>query len=394
MPFEFLFADAVGLIPSSYPHPARIPAAADLVSAAARLLACSRRPLIVTDAAGRDVGAVRELLMLAELLTAPVVESSRQMHLNFPRDHPLHAGFDPMPYLEDADVVMLVGAVAPWHPPSAGPKAGAKVIALDTNPLRPDLPYSGYRVDISLCGEIGLSLATLVAQVSGEIRAGDPARQRHFDELKARHDAQREAWHADARAVKDDIPIDPRWFCHVLNSMLPEDALLVEETITHRTPIVRLVDRVTPGRYFGAESGGLGLGMGIALGLKCAQPDKRVITLIGDGSFNYNPVLAALGVAHEYARPMVTVIMNNAGYLSMKRGITALYPHGHAARTNAFLGWPIQPNPRYAAIAGAFDAYGATIEHPAEIEPVLREAFAAERAGRSALIDVRLAHDI
>ena len=180
----------------------------------------------------------------------------------------------------------------------------------------------------------------------------------------------------------------------MLNSVLPDDAIVVEETITHRMPIVRLIDRLAPGRYFGAESGGLGLGMGIALGIKCATPKKPVVTLIGDGTFNYNPIVAALGLSQEYAYPTITIIMNNAGYLSMKRGITALYPHGYAARTNAFFGWPIQPNPRYAAIAQAFDAYGATIEDPADIEPLLREAFAAERAGRSALIDVRLARDI
>jgi acetolactate synthase I/II/III large subunit len=394
VPFEFLFAEALGPIPGSYPQPAAAGAAADLISSAARLLASSRRPLIITDAAGRDVDAVGELVKLAELLAAPVVESTRQMHFNFPRDHPLHGGFDPTPYLNDADAVLLVAAVAPWHPPSAGPKSGARIIALDTNPLRPNLPYSGYRVDMNLCGEIGLSLAALVARVRTACGAGDPARQGRFAELEARHDAQRQDWRADARNAKDDVPIDPRWFCHVLNSVLPEDAIIVEETITHRSPIVRLIDRLAPGRYFGAESGGLGLGLGIALGIKCAAPNKPVITLIGDGTFNYNPVIAAMGLSQEYARPTVTVIMNNAGYLSMKRGITALYPHGHAARTNAFFGWPINPNPRYAAIAQAFDAYGATVEDPTDIEPVLRDAFAAERAGRSALIDVRLAHEI
>jgi acetolactate synthase-1/2/3 large subunit len=211
--------------------------------------------------------------------------------------------------------------------------------------------------------------------------------------LRARHETQRRAWHEEACHAKDSKPIDPRWFCHVLNAVLAEGTTVVEETITHRMPIVRLLDRLSPGRHYGAESGGLGLGMGIALGLKCVTPDKPVIALIGDGTFNYNPVMAALGFSQEYRLPTVTVIMNNAGYLSMKRGITALYPNGWAARTNSFFGWPIEPNPRYAAIAQAFDAHGETVEEPADIEPALRRAFEAERSGRSALIDVRLAPD-
>jgi acetolactate synthase-1/2/3 large subunit len=131
--------------------------------------------------------------------------------------------------------------------------------------------------------------------------------------------------------------------------------------------------------------------MGMALGMKCASPQKPVIALIGDGTFNYNPVVAALGFSQEYKMPTVTVIMNNGGYLSMKRGVTGLYPEGAAARDNRFFGASIAPNPRYAELAAAFDAYGETVEDPAQLEPALGRAFAAERSGRAALLDVRLA---
>ena len=308
--------------------------------------------------------AVGELVRLAELLAAPVIESTRQMYFNFPRDHPLHGGVDPRAYLEDADAVLLAGAVAPWHPPSAGPGKAAKIVALDSNPLRPDLPYSGYRVDLSLTGEIGISLAGIVERARAKLRR-EQFRTAGANRRVESPPRQAAAAVAGGCAQNQNLrPIDPRWLCHVLNSVLPDGAAVVEETITHRGPIVSLLDRLSPGRYFGAESGGLGLGMGIALGLKCVSPDKSVVTLIGDGTFNYNPVLAALGFSQEYGRPTVTVIMNNAGYLSMKRGVTALYPHGFAARTNSFFGWPIQPNPKYAAIAQAFDAYGETVEDP------------------------------
>jgi acetolactate synthase-1/2/3 large subunit len=390
LPFEFLFQEAIGPMPTSYPRPGKAGSDREQLDLAADMLAASRRPLIITDAAGREPGAVDELVRLSELLAAPVVESTRQMYFNFPRDHALHGGVDPKPYLMDADTVFLIGAVAPWHPPSAGPGAGSKIVALDTNPLRPDLPYSGYRVDLCLTGEIATSLAAIVTRIRSKFSGSDSARLARIAELKERHDKQRRQRREQAHMAKDTRPIDPRWFCHVLNAALPDGATVVEETITHRGPIVSLLDRLSPGRYYGAESGGLGLGMGIALGVKCAAPEKPVIALIGDGTFNYNPVLAALGFSQEYELPMVTIIMNNGGYLSMKRGVTALYPHGFAAKTNSFFGWPIQPNPRYAAIAQAFDAYGETVEDPADIEPALRRAFEAERAGRTALIDLRL----
>jgi thiamine pyrophosphate-dependent acetolactate synthase large subunit-like protein len=139
VPFEFLFAEAGGPIPQSFPKPVAA-AAAPNVEEAVRLLAASARPLIITDTAGHESGAVARLVELAELVCAPVVEATRQMYFNFPRDHFLHGGFDAAPHLGDADLVFLVGAVAPWHPPSAGPKSGARVVTLDVNPLRTDQP--------------------------------------------------------------------------------------------------------------------------------------------------------------------------------------------------------------------------------------------------------------
>jgi acetolactate synthase-1/2/3 large subunit len=389
LPFEFLFAEAAGPIPRSFPHPTPAPVCQQS-DEAARLLASSKRALIITDTAGRETGAVAKLVELAELIGAPVVEATRQMYFNFPRDHHLHGGFDPVPYLADTDLVFLVGAVAPWHPPSAGPKADAKVVTLDVNPLRTDLPYWGYEIDLSLAGGIEVSLAAIVEKMKALRPVAKTAR---IETLKAQNKKRRAGWGEQAVAAKTSTPIDPHWFCSVLNRALPENAIVVEETITHRMPIVRMLDRLAPGRYFGAESGGLGLGMGMALGLKCVNPDKSVIALIGDGSLNYNPVLAALGFSQEYKRPIVTVVMNNGGYLSMKRGITSLYPEGWAAKSGMFFGYAIEPSPRYAALAAAFGGDGETVEDPAEIELALRRAFEAEKSGKSYIVDVRLAPD-
>jgi len=387
LPFEYLFAESVSSMPAAFPLPALPRVAEHLLDEAAHLLASARRPLIITDAAGLDIRVPEKLVRLAELLASPVVESTRQMYFNFPRDHALHAGVDPSPHLGEADIVLLVGAPAPWHPPSAAPDA--KVISLDLNPLRVNVPYSGYRADVLLCGEIAPALDAIIQRVSKQLQEG--SRRERTEVLKKNHEQQRAQWRQQAEAARNAHPTDPHWFSHVLNRTLPEHAIVLEETITHRVPIMRLIDRVSPGHYFGAESGGLGLGMGMALGMKCASPQKPVIALIGDGTFNYNPVVAALGFSQEYKMPTVTVIMNNGGYLSMKRGVTGLYPEGAAARDNRFLGASISPNPRYAHMAAVFDAYGETVEHPAEIEPALCRAFAAERSGQAALLDVRLA---
>ena len=79
IPFEFIHHDAANAIPRSFPPPPAPGLAADALDRAARLLASSSRPLIITDTAGRDVVTVPKLVELAELIVAPVVESTRQI---------------------------------------------------------------------------------------------------------------------------------------------------------------------------------------------------------------------------------------------------------------------------------------------------------------------------
>ncbi len=143
----------------------------------ARTLAEAKSPVIVTEEAGRSAAAAQRLVALAELLGAPVVETWGSTTASFPRTHPLHGGIEPHAYLNETDLFFLVGAVEPWHPPSAGPRPGARVAVLDEDPLRVHLPYWGYRVDLCLTGEIERSLALLLGRLRKRIAADDPARK-------------------------------------------------------------------------------------------------------------------------------------------------------------------------------------------------------------------------
>jgi thiamine pyrophosphate-dependent acetolactate synthase large subunit-like protein len=89
--------------------------------------------VIITEEGGRDPANVARLVALAELLGAPVAEAQTMGYMNFPSEHPLHAGYATAPVLRDADVVLLVAARGPWHPPSKGP-ADATIILADGSP--------------------------------------------------------------------------------------------------------------------------------------------------------------------------------------------------------------------------------------------------------------------
>src|SRR5256886_8389270 len=101
--------------------PAAQPAA---IEDLARVLSEDKNRVIVTEEAGKSTSAVQSLVAIAELLGAPVLDAWQPYYVNFPRDHPLYGGVvaeDMGEVLREADLVFLVEAVAPWHPPSALP---------------------------------------------------------------------------------------------------------------------------------------------------------------------------------------------------------------------------------------------------------------------------------
>ena len=181
-----------------------------------------------------------------------------------------------------------------------------------------------------------------------------------------------------------------RWILHEMNEVLPANAIIVEETITHRYAVNRYLSHLKLGQFFSGAIGGLGTGLGTALGVKSAAPDQPVILIIGDGSFNYNPVLAALGYAQEYRMPIMIVILNNHGFLSQKQGIPLHYPDGWAVKTNTFVGTSISPSPEYSCLASVFGGFGEKVEDPNEVRPSLGRGFMALASGKLAILDMWL----
>jgi len=270
------------------------------------------------------------------------------------------------------------------------PSPGATVAILDENPLRHDMPYYGYQADLCLTGEVESSLEQLLAALKKKISANDSSRKQRADELGKKNAARRKAWREEAQALANQKPMDTRWVAHEVSQVLPADAMVVEETITHRLAIHRYLDGVKPGSYFAGCVGGLGTGLSTALGVKSANPKRPVICMIGDGSFNYDPAPAVYGAAQEHNLPFLTIMFNNQGYLSQKSGIPRYYPDGWAVKSKNFSGLHIAPCPEYAQIIKAFDGYGEKVEEPGEVRKAVERGLRAVASGQSALLDIRL----
>ena len=359
---------------------------AESVSQLADLLASSHNPLIITESAGREPEGFVNLVKLAELFAIPVVESA-PIYSNFPKSHPLHLGFNPGPYLNQADLVLIVGSRAPWYPPSAGP-ANATVVAMGETPIKGHMVYQNLQADLYVEGDLTIGLGLLLEELQSRGLADADevkTRRQRWEEEHNRLDENRKSAEAAAQSKQ---PIDPVWLCTALSEVMPKDTVYVEETTSHRGVITRHVQWETPHSYL-HPSGGLGQGLGLALGVKLAKPDQPVVALMGDGGLLYNPITQSFGVAGEANLPFLTIVFNNNGYEAMRSNHLHFYPDGAAATSGIYHGVHI-PGPHYAKLVDPFDGYGERVEDPAKLKQALRNGLAAIKEGKIALIDVAL----
>jgi acetolactate synthase-1/2/3 large subunit len=363
----------------------------ETIQSAAEMILNAGNPVVVTENLGRNPKAAEELVELCELVSIPVMESYRPAFLNFPRDHSLYLPYD-RSTLEDADLIIMAGAVSPWYPASKAPKPTTKVLLIDEEYPYSRLPFWGYEVDLALIAPPAVTLNKLIKKIrsSKKFKAGNPVYGERLRLNRKRHDQEKAARREEAEKHATETPIDPRWLCHVLNEAIPQDAIIVEETTVHRTLIQNAITRSQPMSYFARVTGGLGVGLGYALGIKLALREKTVFMLIGDGAFHYNPAPSCLGLAQEYGAPIVIVLFNNHRYRSMERSLLRYFPSGAAKKTGVHYGSSIEPNPDYRLFAEAYGGFGVRVDRPQDIRPSIDQALVHLREGRLALIDVRL----
>jgi acetolactate synthase-1/2/3 large subunit len=359
------------------------------VEVAVRLLAAAERPVLAVETAGRDPAAFAALVELAELLALPVVEPQSAVSSCFPRANPLHAGGELAPLAADADLVVLLGCRSPWYPPSAKP-GNATVLVIDEVPHRPHMAYQVLTADHYIGGAMAPTLRAITARLRewGIREELVTARRERLAAAHAAGEASRAAAESAALSATDG-PVDPAAVAATLRELIGDDAMVVDETITHSRVITRHLMAGSAGRYSYVQ-GGLGQGLGVALGTKLAAGGRLVALTVGDGTWLYNPVPPGLMASAQYGLPLLVVVFNNKKYLSMRFNLTRAYPEGAYVRARSGYGVDLSAQPDAAAVAVACGAAGFTVTTTPELGPTLEKAIATVRAGQTAVVNVHL----
>ncbi len=347
------------------------------IAKAARLLQRAERPLLIASresGGGRDFG---HLVRFAEKLAVPVVHywPSR---LSFPTDHPLHAGFALEPWLEQADLVLVLDTLVPWMPGRQEPRPGVPVIAIGPDPLFAEVPLRGHRADLAIAADTALALAALETELAGwiaEKSADLDARRRR---IAGRTRQMRDALIAAARADRG-MPIGQAHLSVCLDAALPEDAVVVNELGC----LPAVMNLRQPGSYFGhAPAGSLGLGLPAALGIKLARPESTVVCTLGDGSYIFANPTACHHLAAVRDLSVLTIVCDNGGWNAVRRATRNLYPEGAAARADRMPLTSLEPSPAYEKIVAASGGHGERVEDPAALPEAIARALRIVREER------------
>ncbi len=359
--------------PRQKPIPAGLPDPGAIAEGAAVLSAAVQPLIIACRGAGWDA-----LPDFAERFAMPVVEfwASRA---SLPGDHPMHAGFDPSPWLADADAVLVLDAMVPWMPVEQDIPGGCKVVQVGADPLFSDVPVRGFPADVAIAGSPATVLAALAAEMA------PPPKGRGEETARRCHEA-RAARIAAAEAGSTQTPMSPGWVGRCLDRGLPDDAMIFNEL---GVPMAALTVRDPLGYFSHSPAGGLGWGLPAALGAKLARPERLTVACIGDGSYMFaNPVAchqtsAALGL------PVLTLVFNNGIYNAVRRAALSVYPDGHASRANVMPLTSLEPAPRYDLIVQASGGHGERVEGPEALPAALSRAIEVVTSeGRQALLDI------
>ena len=186
-----------------------------------------------------------------------------------------------------------------------------------------------------------------------------------------------------------DLPPEAESLRGEVREFLRRDAIVVtsaglpQEYTCQQLPMYEPRTFITSGGY-----STMGFGVGAAIGAKLAEPGRQVIDIEGDGSFLQTG--EEMTTARQYGIPIVSLVLNNYGWISIRDHQIAQHGRGRELATEFVDSTGKLYSPDFVKLAEAYDCYGERITKPGDVRSVLRRAF---DSGRPAIIEAVVARE-
>jgi acetolactate synthase-1/2/3 large subunit len=337
-----------------------------MIKQAAKAIAKAKRAVILAGGGVIHSNACKELKELAELTQIPVIMTLMGLGA-FPGSHPLSLGMPGMHgsyyanmAIQESDLVLAVGCrfddrvtgrLSDFAP-------HAKIVHIDIDPTSIN---KNVDADIPIVGDAKRVLKVLIEELKEE-------QPKKWDAIRKAWLKQIDKWRKERPLTYEysDEVIKPQFVVEKIYELTKGNAIISTEVGQNQMWAAQFYKYEKPRTLI--TSGGLGtMGYGFpaAMGAQVAHPDKIVIDIAGDGSFQMN--IQELATCVTYKLPVKVAILNNM-YLGMVRQWQELFYSERYSYTY------LDVVPDFVKVAEAYGAVGLRATKPSEVEPVLREA--------------------
>ncbi len=332
-------------LPDNWEAPARPSPDPTAVAAALKLIAGSRRPAIFVGAGAMD--AHESVRRFAERLQAPIIMSRTGKGVISSR-HDLAVGMlEGQALWPEVDLAIIVGTRFLAPALSWGRSGEVPTIRIDIDAKQAQLPKPA---DVTLIchADAGLdalvdgipqrsSIAAMIAGIRNEVSGKLATLEQQFQL---------------ARVIREEMPDD---------GIIVTDVTQLATFIQYGMDVYQPRTLITPG-----FQGTLGYAYPTALGAKVGCPNKKVLSISGDGGFMFNVQELSSAVAHGI--DVVAIVINDGAFGNVKRIQQTTYG-------GRMIGVDLH-NPDFVALAQSFGMRGVKAETPDALRQALRDAFA------------------
>jgi thiamine pyrophosphate-dependent acetolactate synthase large subunit-like protein len=293
-----------------------------------KILVDAEEPLLITGYSGRNHQCVGALVELADTIKGLRVLDTGGSDMCFPANHPAWLGlrYGVEEAIKTADVIIVLDCDVPWIPTQCKPKSSAKIIHIDVDTLKQQMPVfyidavARYRVD----AETAVRQITQYIQSTFKDKIGQTFDKRWSD-LQQSHKKRLDTIAAQAQPGQDGT-FGTSYLIQQVRKAVPKDTIFAVEAVTNAGFVSDQVQATAPGTWINCGGGGLGWSGGGALGVKLAtdheaggsNKGKFVCQIVGDGTYLFSVPGSVYWIAERYGIPVLVIVLNNQGMSALR----------------------------------------------------------------------------
>jgi acetolactate synthase I/II/III large subunit len=334
-----------------------------VIQAAAKLIEQAKHPLILAGNGITRGHASDSFRALVEKIKIPVVHTFMgKGALPWTNDLSLlTAGIGGKDYItcgfHQSDLIIAIGFdIAEFQPKNWNPKGATPILHIDTEEAETD---ENYPVKLNVVGDINENLKKLQQVIT-------PIERNNAWVAGVRKNSL-----AELEQFKEDtsFPVKPQKIISDLRSVLKEDDIVISDVGAHKMWMARLFHTYQPNTCLISNGlASMGIAVPGAIGAKLVHPDRTVVAVCGDGSFQMTG--AELETAKRLNLPIIVLLWRDEGY-----GLIEWHQMKKFNRSsNIKFG-----NPDFIQLAKSYGFEAFQIKQTDELKPTLEKAIALNK---------------